>query len=325
MSKIKYRIEIWTYRDLFNLLIDHKMGQLPHQRPLKLPRNYKRKLIRSVLKGILDEDIRLGDLKSLKEHSGSEYFDELISMGIIYSIEDGQHRLAALVEVSEDDFVGDFEGRYGEFMDSEVPVRIYDTLTKRLMIDKFGSVNDGSRITGIDAIWGYDTQINNFIKGYVTDRSILSIFYPITFRSTATTERTFYGNLLKILKIYFYNSGRVTNKSTDTKLLPELIEMEVSPYYFNYFDELFKDFCRICNGLSGKNKFVVQSNIFLLLMILEKREVDLSDKEILDLYNDKIHNSSQSSIGERYEPICKIVDDYVGKNAISFVFDTSEV
>lgn len=329
MSKIKYRTEIWTYRDLFNLLDGGKMEQLPHQRPLKLPRNYKRKLIRSVLNGTLDEDIRLGDLIKLKFHSttysDSQYFDTLIIAGVLYSIEDGQHRLGALRQINSKDFIGEFEGREDEFFDSEVPIRIYDNLTKRELIEKFGSVNDGSRINGIDSIWGYDTQINEFIKEYVYDKSVLSIFYPITNKSPITTQRIFYGNLLKMLKTCLYLNGYVTNKSTETKFLADFIDVEIPSYELDLFDDLFQDFCRIIYGLEGRRKYAVQSNIFLLLLVLKKREIIMDDEEILDIYHHRVDRSSRLSIENRYEPIYKIVDNYVRENAGSPVYDTSEV
>ena len=277
----------------------------------------------------MDEDIRLGDLNRLKSHSttysDSQYFDTLIISGVLYSIEDGQHRLAALRQISSKDFTDEFEGREDEFLDSEVPIRIYDNLTKKELIEKFGSVNDWSRINGIDSIWGYDTQINEFIKEYVYDESVLSIFYPIGDKSCLSTQRIFYGNLLKMLKTCLYLNGHVTSKSTETKFLAEFIDVVVPSYELDLFDDLFQDFCRIINGLEGRRKYAVQSSVFLLLLILKKREIIMDDDEILDLYRYRVDYSSRISIENRYEPIYKIVDDYVRENAESPVYDTSEV
>jgi hypothetical protein len=301
-------LERWEISKLINLLENGKFTKLPHQRPLTLKKGSSKRFIDSTLNNKLLQNFIFSDLESSYNSSQNkndkDFFNEYLKKGKEYSIEDCQHRMASLQLVTDEDFVGEFEGRMDEFYGSEVPVLVLMNRTREELISDFGEVNSGKTVTNDNLMWGIDNKFNNFIKNkFISDERLLRLYK--TKKKSDYVKRILYGNILKIVKVCSSYDGFIESPNTGAESMMSFIKNDMMVTIFvdiiNLFD-LWYDFIK---EKPSKDSFTTQSDLFFIVHILNNRNVELSQERV-DSILSKL-TDTRSSAEKRYINILNLI------------------
>jgi hypothetical protein len=301
-------LERWKISKLINLLENGKFTKLPHQRPLMLKKDSSKRFIDSTLNNKLLQNFIFSDLESSYNSSQNkndkDFFNEYLKKGKEYSIEDCQHRMASLQLVTDEDFVGEFEGRMDEFYGSEVPVLVLMNRTREELISDFGEVNSGKTVTNDNLMWGIDNKFNNFIKNkFISDERLLRLYK--TKKKSDYVKRILYGNILKIVKVCSSYDGFIESPNTGAESMMSFIKNDMMVTIFvdiiNLFD-LWYDFIK---EKPSKDSFTTQSDLFFIVHILNNRNVELSQERV-DSILSKL-TDTRSSAEKRYINILNLI------------------
>lgn len=301
-------LERWKISKLINLLENGKVTKLPHQRPLTLKKDSSKRFIDSTLNNKLLQNFIFADLESSYNSSQNkndkDFFNDYLKKGKEYSIEDCQHRMASLQLVTDEDFVGEFEGRMDEFYGSEVPVLVLMNRTREELISDFGEVNSGKTVTNDNLMWGIDNKFNNFIKNkFISDERLLRLYK--TKKKSDYVKRILYGNILKIVKVCSSYDGFIESPNTGAESMMTFIKNDMVVTIFvdiiNLFD-LWYDFIK---ENPSKDSFTTQSDLFFIVHILNKRNIELSQERV-DSILSKL-TDTRSSAEKRYINILNLI------------------
>ena len=305
-----FELEVWTISKLLNKLEESKFVKLPHQRPLTLKKNSSKRFIESALKKDLLVPFTFADIQSSFScsigHEDMTFFRKYLNKGFELSIEDCQHRMASLESVTDDDFVGEFEGRKEEFLNTKVIILILKHATKDELIRKFGRVNSGKTVTNDNLIWGENNLFNDYIKErFINDDRLLRLYK--TKKKSETIERILYGNVLKIIKVCSSHDDIINSSSTGADQMMSFVKDNMDITHFQNIVGLFDMWYEYIKDNPTKDSFTTQSNLFFILHILNKKELDMSE--------DKVNNilvrftDSRSRSESRYVEILNTIEN----------------
>jgi hypothetical protein len=299
-----------SFSTLLDYLNDGKLVKLPHQRPLTLKKNSTKRFIDASLNNDLLVPFYLADLQSSYDCSTKNedktFFERYLNKGFQLSIEDCQHRLACLQSVTDDYFVGEFEGKKEKFLNTKVYVMILYNATKDELIRKFGKVNGGKTITNENLMWGIDNTFNNFIRSYFIDNENLIRLYK-TKKKSESVERILYSNILKMLKICGSYDNLVNSPNTSTESMMTFIEDNIELEKFEGIINLFDIWYELIKDIKDKDSFTTQSNLFYLLHILSSKGGELDTNYILSTLS-KLTNTRLKA-EKRYEFILNMLEN----------------
>lgn len=301
-------LERWKISKLINLLENGKFAKLPHQRPLTLKKDSPKRFIDSTLNNKLLQNFIFADLESSYNSSQNkkdkDFFNDYLKKGKEYSIEDCQHRMASLQLVTDEDFVGEFEGRMDEFYDSEVPVLVLMNRTREELISDFGEVNSGKTVTNDNLMWGIDNKFNNFIKSkFISDERLLRLYK--TKKKSDYVKRILYGNILKIVKVCSSYDGLIESPNTGAESMMSFIKNDMEVTIFDGIVNLFETWYEFIKEKPSKDSFTTQSDLFFIVHILNKRGDKLTQKKI-DTVLSKL-TDTRSSAEKRYTNILNLI------------------
>lgn len=299
------KTEEWRVSDIINLAENNKLTLLTHQRPLKLKKYGEKTLIESIIKDEMLIPIYLSDLKSnyeyckfINENVDSDYFFSLLNNGYKFSIEDGQHRIGHLQLINDSHFVSPKEKE--KFLSSKIPIVILNNCTQNKLIKLFSQINSGRPINTDERIWGVNNDFNLFIKeSFLSENKFIKLYKG---NKIEYIERNFYKSIIKIIKVCSFHDKIYGNSSnTKEKYLFEFINSNLPPYKFVPFLSLKEKWYDLIKNLPTKDKFVTQSNLFFILHINKKLNLNLDDKTIIQIM--KNLNDTRSSPEKRYVDI----------------------
>ena len=303
-------LEKWKISKLISHLNEGKFTKLPHQRPLNLKKNSSKRFIDSAINNKLLQNFIFADLKTSydcsEKNEDKDFFNVYLKKGKKFSIEDCQHRMASLESITDDNFIGEYEGKKDEFYNAEVPVLIIKNRTKKELISDFGEVNSGRTVTNDNLMWGEDNTFNNFMKErFINDERLLRLYK--TKKKSESVERILYGNVLKIIKVCAANDRIVNSSSTNAESMMNFIKnnMDVDLLYniFNLFDTWYN----FIKNNPTKESFTTQSDLFFIIHILNKKNKEISDENINSILS-KL-TDTRSSAEKRYNNILTIIDN----------------
>lgn len=284
-----YEIYLKTIRQLKGYCDNVQFVLLPHQRAFKSDINHTKTFIESILNGKLtDFPIKLSDLKSCKEKSmgteDEEFFNTYLDEGRVYGIEDGQHRINAIMEINESHFEGEFKDKFEEYMNTKVPVFVYYGATRNELIDKFLVTNNSRTVNTKEKMWAKDNEFNRTIKKIFVDDDKYLKLYSIT-EKTDKSKREFYGGVVKMIKVCGAYDKVFDSVKTSTSSLLSFIESNIGIEKFSNSTSLFGEWYEIISTYNTKfsSKFAHQSNLFFLLHILKNKNLKW-DKEKIKNY-----------------------------------------
>lgn len=281
--KFDYEIETWTISKLLDKLENGKFVKLPHQRPLTLKKNSAKRFIESVLNNDLLVPFIFADIQSSFSCSISyedmTFFRTYLNRGNELSIEDCQHRMASLESITDDDFVDEFADKKEEFLNTKVIILILKYATKDELIRKFGKVNSGKTVTNDNLIWGENNSFNDFIKDrFVNDDRLLRLYK--TKKKSETIERILYGNVLKMIKVCSSHDGIINSSSTGADQMMSFVKSNINVTNFQNIIDLFDVWYEYIKDKPTKDSFTTQSNLFFILHILNKKELDMNEDKV---------------------------------------------
>lgn len=299
-------LDRWKISKLVDLLNEGKFVKLPHQRPLTLKKNSSKRFIESALKNKLLQNFIFADLNSSYLSSNNEedkiFFGEYLKKGKEYSIEDCQHRIASLQSIFDEHFVGEFDGKMDDFYNIEVPVLILKNRSRNELISDFGEVNSGKTVTNDNLMWGIDNFINNFVKNkFINDEKFLRLYNIKT--NSDNVKRILYGNILKIIKVCSYYDGIIESPNTNSNSMMSFIKSNIS-----FLDETINLFDLWYNHIKNnetKNSFTTQSDLFFIIHILNKKNVEISSEKINNILVNL--TDTRSSAEKRYNNILNLI------------------
>jgi hypothetical protein len=308
--EFNFELEVWTISKLLNKLEESKFVKLPHQRPLTLKKNSSKRFIESALKKDLLVPFTFADIQSSFScsigHDDMTFFRKYLNKGYELSIEDCQHRMASLESVTDDDFVGEFEGKKEEFLNTKVIILILKCATKDELIRKFGRVNSGKTVTNDNLIWGENNSFNDYIKErFINDDRLLRLYK--TKKKSESIERILYGNVLKIIKVCSSHDDIINSSSTGADQMMSFVKDNMDITHFQDIVGLFDMWYEYVKDNPTKDSFTTQSNLFFILHILNKKELDMSE--------DKVNNilvrftDSRSRSESRYIEILNTIEN----------------
>ena len=310
-------LEKWPISKLINFMNEGKFVKLPHQRPLTLKKNSSKRFIDSTINNKLLQNFIFADLKTSYKQSEKnedrEFFNYYLENGYEFSIEDCQHRMASLQSITDDDFINEFEGRKNEFYNSEVPVLILKHRTKKELISDFGEVNSGRTVTNDNLMWGEDNTFNNFMKErFIGDERLLRLYK--TKKKSESVERILYGNILKITKVCVANDGIVNSPSTNAESMMIFIKSNLNLDLLYNLINLFDIWYNIIKDNPTKESFTTQSNLFFIIHILNKMNVNITNDSVNNIISKLIDAQSnfidtRSSAEKRYNNILSIIEN----------------
>lgn len=301
-------LERWKISKLINLLENGKFAKLPHQRPLTLKKDSSKRFIDSTLNNKLLQNFIFADLESSYNSSQNkkdkDFFNDYLEKGKEYSIEDCQHRMASLQSITDEHFIGEFEGRMDEFYDSEVPVLVLMNRTREELISDFGEVNSGKTVTNDNLMWGIDNKFNNFIKNkFISDERLLRLYK--TKKKSDYVKRILYGNVLKIVKVCSSYDGIIESPNTGAESMMSFIKNDMKVTIFDGNVNLFDTWYEFIKEKPSKDSFTTQSDLFFIIHILNKRGDNLTQKKI-DTILSKL-TDTRSSAEKRYANILNLI------------------
>ncbi len=301
-------LERWKISKLMNLLESRKFAKLPHQRPLTLKKDSSKRFIDSTLNNKLLQNFIFADLESSYNSSQNkkdkDFFNDYLEKGKEYSIEDCQHRMASLQSITDEHFIGEFEGRMNEFYDSEVPVLVLMNRTREELISDFGEVNSGKTVTNGNLMWGIDNKFNNFIKNkFISDERLLRLYK--TKKKSDYVKRILYGNILKIVKVCSSYDGLIESPNTGAESMMSFIKNDMKVTIFDGVINLFDTWYEFIKEKSAKDSFTTQSDLFFIVHILNKRGDKLTQEKV-DSILSKL-TDTRSSAEKRYTNILNLI------------------
>jgi hypothetical protein len=214
--------------------------------------------------------------------------------------------MASLESVTDDDFVGEFEGKKEEFLNTKVIILILKCATKDELIRKFGRVNSGKTVTNDNLIWGENNSFNDYIKErFINDDRLLRLYK--TKKKSESIERILYGNVLKIIKVCSSHDDIINSSSTGADQMMSFVKDNMDITHFQDIVGLFDMWYEYVKDNPTKDSFTTQSNLFFILHILNKKELDMSE--------DKVNNilvrftDSRSRSESRYIEILNTIEN----------------
>jgi hypothetical protein len=303
-------LEKWKISKLIKLLNENKFVKLPHQRPLNLKKNSSKRFIDSAINNKLLQNFIFADLKTShdcsEKNEDKDFFNVYLKKGINLSIEDCQHRMASLESITDDNFIGEYEGKKNEFYNAEVPVLILKNRTKKELISDFGEVNSGRTVTNDNLMWGEDNTFNNFIKEkFISDERLLRLYK--TKKKSETVERILYGNVLKIIKVCAYNDDIVNSISTNAESMMSFIKSDIDIKQFNNIINLFNMWYDFIKNVQTKESFTTQSDLFFIIHIFNKNNKKINNENVNSILSKLI--DTRSSAEKRYNNILTIIQN----------------
>ena len=298
------KFEIWKVSEL--IAIKDKLIRFPHQRVMKLSKNSTQTLIESILLGDLDTPFKLCDIKSCLDNNPNdfEYFNPPLLNGFTHSIEDCQHRLGALYFISNNDFDGKFKDRKQEFYDSEVAVYVYKTESYQDLIRKYGKTNSGKKIKTEEMVWKVLNDFNNNIKNLFLTAKYIRNLYNVK-NKVESSKRTFYNNIIKMIKVCAYYDGIIDNVGIDPNNLLNFIENDENIDKFKSIIDIFDQWFNLITDKKKKNKFFYQSNLFFILHVIKTYNIELNENEIINLLESLTDTRAQAP--QRYKIILNTI------------------
>jgi len=302
-------LEKWKISKLISHLNEGKFTKLPHQRPLNLKKNSSKRFIDSAINNKLLQNFIFADLKTShdcsEKNEDKHFFNIYLKKGREFSIEDCQHRMASLESITDDDFIGEYEGKKDEFYNSEVPVLIIKNRTKKELISDFGEVNSGRTVTNDNLMWGEDNTFNNFMKErFISDERLLRLYK--TKKKSESVERILYGNVLKITKVCAANDGIVNSPSTNAESMMNFIKNNMDVNLLCNVINLFDTWYNFIKDNPTKESFTTQSDLFFIIHILNNKNKEITNENVNSILS-KL-TDTRSSAEKRYNNILTIID-----------------
>jgi len=311
--------QTWKLSKIRELADTDCLINLPHQRLEKSSNKRKGpiELISAIINKELSTPWIYSDLNSNYEFAKfrgdqdeEKYFESNINrkikndlLGIeinkirIYSIEDSQQRTADLRLINDSHFQSEKEKEM--FWNSEVPVQIHYNCSVMKLVKIFTRINDGTKLTIDDKLWGYPSPINEKLKELVLKKDWIDRLYVK--KRKDESNRDLYKNLKKIMLVCGYHDNVNPNIKTTTPLDVRLFtESESSNInlYKHILDCFVKSIDYLQNkkvvlGLSKdgginkekikKDKLTHQAKTTFIIHILNKLNVTITENEIDEL------------------------------------------
>ena len=228
-------------------------------------------------------------------------YEDLCSVGHLYSLVDGQHRMNYLVMflscINRYNLYDEYSDIIDNFLDIELPTYFVWGGREKDFIEFFRSINTSSKVSTSVIVWGVESQFNLDLKSLVHD-------FDLDYISKGSPEeilRDNYKILYSILKVCGSHArGKLCSSSLNKpSLLRWVDESDMRDY--QYIIDLYDDYVRIFNKLQNISGKYVIYNLYFILHELSVRNIVLDDdkvKDIVYISNNEIHN--QSAISSKY-------------------------
>jgi hypothetical protein len=274
-------------------------------------------IIESVINKEMFTPAIIGDMHSSLEHaiktnnkSDIKYFNQLIDKGILYTIEDSQHRfkyyhLAKRVLTEEG---------YNQLLESEIPVYYLYKYNSDELTKLFGNANSGNKIKTHDLIWSIINDFNEDLK-LVAQNSNLSNFSKLT--KNTSKIRNSYKIFLKGIKTCAYNEKMYgIDKQVGDKGLIKFVSQNYRIHVFQSIIMCFHTTISMLNRLNfdNKNEDYTTLNLLFTIHVIKYSNYKFDENWILRFVN-QINtidgkNNSGAHVPKRYDYIKKQLDYY---------------
>lgn len=277
-----YDLEKWPLSKIWVLIEEKKLLRPEWQRELKLEKGHEDRFIISGFEGDLNDTWKLSDLRTCNG------FEEEVKEGKEYSYEDCQHRLASLEEIIKGDYFKKNPKKKELFLSIEVPVYIIKNRDRHQLSRKFSRVNSGRPVSNDHTLYIESSELNTKIKNeLIINSKLVKSIYGIK-KNGGFSEKIFYGNVIKILKVCGYYSGIVNNKSTKYSELLRFLNSDVN--LFNDLLSFFKtDWYNIIKDVERKRDMWVQSSWFFILYVNKVKGLNYDIEKLKEIYNNLLN------------------------------------
>ena len=308
-----YELEKWSLFKIWELREGKKLYKPEWQRELKLESGYKERFVNSALDGDLNQSWILADLKTC------DGFEDEIKNGKEYSYEDCQHRLAALESIMKTNYFKDDDETKESFLSVEVPVYTVKNRSKQELAKKFSRVNGGKTVSNDHTLYIEPTNLNSKIKNeLIIDSNIVKSIYGIK-KQGNFSEKVFYGNVIKMIKVCSSYEGLSNNQSTKYSELLKFLHTNKDVKSFNEMFNLLKnEWFGIIKDLDRKKDMWQQSSWFFILHINKVKNLKYDMNKLNKIYDTfiktkHINNKTNTEINitrcspeKRYELILNV-------------------
>jgi hypothetical protein len=313
MKSNNYELEKWSLSKIWELKEGKKLYKPEWQRELKLESGYKERFVNSALDGDLNQSWILADLKTC------DGFEDEIKNGKEYSYEDCQHRLAALEGIMKTNYFKDDDEMREFFLSVEVPVYIVKDRNKEELSKKFSRVNGAKTVSNDHTLYIEPTKLNSKIKSeLIVDSNLVKSIYGIKKQGTSS-EKVFYGNVIKMIKVCSSYEGLSNSQSTKYGELLKFLNTDKEIKSFNgIFNLLKNEWFGIIKDLDRKKDMWQQSSWFFILHINKVKKLKYDMDKLSEIYDDLIKtkhinnktgaeiNITRCSPEKRYELILNV-------------------
>lgn len=280
-----YILEKWSLSKIWNLRQDKKLLKPEWQRELKLEKGHENRFVIAALDGDLNQSWILADLKSCGG------FEKEIKNGKVYSYEDCQHRLAALESIMLSNHIND-EDKLNIFLSVEVPVYIVKNKTKEELAKKFSRVNSGKTVSFDHTLYIESGKFNQRIKNeLILNSKLVKSIYGIK-KKGEFSEKVFYGNVVKMLKVCGHYDG-LSNSHVTTKH-SELLSFVNTNKTLNSFNHLFdlfnSEWYEIIKDSDKKKDMWKQSAWYFILHINQNKKLNYDSKKLTEIYDNFVQS-----------------------------------
>jgi hypothetical protein len=280
-----------TIGNLMDLISNGKVTLLDHQRPTS--RKPKLENSRSIIEHIrygMATPIQIAELQSchkIEVQSGNEknigVFETLISRGIEYSIEDGQHRIMDIEAV-----FGKFKGHFTDseiqnFRNATIPICIikhtYDDLSRR-----FGHTNNAKQMKNEEKLWNIPSSFNNFLKSISKDEKVLK---KLSFRNISnSTPRKLHDTYTKVFKVLMCDLGEWKEKNLNHETFFNFIESDkknIVNLTKQIWSQVQEDYLRLLDLVSNPSHKHSHQVLILGLYLKHVQNVPVDENVLLHL------------------------------------------
>jgi hypothetical protein len=147
---------------------------------------------------------------------------------------------------------------------------------------------------------------NDFIKNhFVNDERLLRLYK--TKKKSETIERILYGNVLKMIKVCSSHDDIINSSSTGADQMMSFVKSNINVTNFQNIIDLFDVWYEYIKDKPTKDSFTTQSNLFFILHILNKKELDMNEDKVNNILA-RFTNSRLNS-ESRYNEILTTIEN----------------
>lgn len=294
--------------ELVKLVKDKKLFLPDHQRNFVNNKKQFEGIVDSIINNEMLNPMVLCDVNScleLSEFTNNKkdllYFKNILSMGFVYSLEDGQHR-TNYITIAE--FILTPE-KYQQLLDSELPVVYLKYCNHDKLVRMFQSTNEGKKIKTHEKVWSINNDFNDVVKKLVSDSKLELLAKQ---KDLVEKTRQSYKFLLKAIKVCAANENMSIAATTGDSALMDFVSKNYDINKFEKSLECVNSMISILlnNNIPNKNEDYVKYNLLFLIHIVRTTNLIVPSNKIEYFIS---HESvwSNLAVSKRYNEMKRLI------------------